>query len=58
MNEEFLNQYENIYIPPAVGDEGQAIGVYQHANANINNDIHKSKTFGGQEYDFPGFIYC
>ncbi len=58
MNEEFLNQYENVYIPPAVGDEGQAIGVYQHANANINNDIHKSKTFGGQEYDFPGFIYA
>ena len=22
MNEEFLNQYENVYVPPAVGDEG------------------------------------
>ena len=58
MNEEFLSQYENVYVPPAVGDEGQAIGVYQHANANINNVIHKSETFGGQEYNFPGFIYA
>tara|TARA_E500000178_G_scaffold23274_1_gene21563 strand:- start:1754 stop:3220 length:1467 start_codon:yes stop_codon:yes gene_type:complete len=58
MNEEFTKHYENVYVPPAVGDEGQAIGVYQHANVNINNIVHKSKTFGGQEYDFPGFIFA
>ena len=58
MNEEFLNHYENVYVPPAVGDEGQAIGVYQHANVNINNYKHKSITFAGKEYDFPGFIYA
>ena len=40
MNEEFLNHYENVYVPPAVGDEGQAIGVYQHADSTINNNIH------------------
>ena len=58
MNEEFTKHYENVYVPPAVGDEGQAIGVYQHANVNINNIVHISKTFGGQEYDFPGFIFA
>ena len=58
MNEEFTKHYKNVYVPPAVGDEGQAIGVYQHANVNINNIVHKSKTFGGQEYDFPGFIFA
>ena len=58
MNEEFTKHYENVYVPPAVGDEGQAIGVYQHANVNINNIVHKSKTFSGQEYDFPGFIFA
>ena len=43
MNEEFLNQYENVYVPP-VGDEA-VIGVYQHADCTINNNIHKSNTF-------------
>ena len=50
MNEEFLNHYENVYVPPAVGDEGQAIGVYQHANVNVNNYKHKSETFSGHAY--------
>ena len=43
MNEEFLNQYENVYVPPAVGDEGQALGVWQHADCTIINNI-KEKT--------------
>jgi len=50
MNEEFTKHYKNVYVPPAVGDEGQAIGVYQHANVNVNNYKHKSETFGGHEY--------
>jgi len=50
MNEEFTKHYTNVYIPPAVGDEGQAIGVYQHANYNLNSKIHKSETFAGKEY--------
>ena len=32
MNEEFTKHYKNVFIPPAVGDEGQALGVYQHAD--------------------------
>src|SRR6056300_1477268 len=52
MNEEFTKHYENVFVPPAVGDEGQAIGTYQHANYTLNNNIHKSKTFAGKEYEY------
>ena len=54
MNEEFTKHYKNVFVPPAVGDEGQAVGVYQHANYNLNNKIHKSETFAGIEYDYVG----
>ena len=54
MNEEFTKHYKNVFIPPAVGDEGQAIGVYQHADCILNNNLHKSNTFAGQEYEYIG----
>ena len=54
MNEEFTKHYKNVFVPPAVGDEGQAIGVYQHASYTMNNEIHKSETFAGKEYDYTG----
>ena len=54
MNEEFIKHYKNVFIPPAVGDEGQAIGVYQHADYTQNWNEHKSETFAGREYDFEG----
>jgi len=54
MNEEFTKHYNNVFVPPAVGDEGQAIGVYQHADYMINNNVHKSETFAGKEYDYVG----
>ena len=54
MNEEFTKHYKNVFVPPAVGDEGQAIGVYQHADYNLNNNVHKSETFAGKKYDFIG----
>ena len=54
MNEEFTKHYENVFVPPAVGDEGQSIGTYQHANYTLNNNIHKSETFAGKEYDYIG----
>ena len=50
MNEEFTKHYKNVYVPPAVGDEGQAIGVYQHVSVNMNNYKHKSETFSGHGY--------
>jgi carbamoyltransferase len=51
MNEEFLNHWNNVYVPPAVGDEGQAIGTYQHCTYTQNNEIHISKTFAGKKYE-------
>jgi len=54
MNEEFTKHYSNVFVPPAVGDEGQAIGVYQHANYTLNNMTHKSNTFAGTEYEYKG----
>src|SRR5210317_266138 len=54
INEEFIKHYKNVFIPPAVGDEGQAIGVYQHADYTQNWNEHKSETFAGREYDFEG----
>jgi len=54
MNEEFIKHYKNVFIPPAVGDEGQAIGAYQHADYTQNRNEHKSETFAGKEYDFEG----
>ena len=54
MNEEFTKHYKNVFVPPAVGDEGQAIGVYQHADCVMNNNLHKSETFAGTEYEYKG----
>ena len=56
MNEQFTKHYSNVFIPPAVGDEGQAIGVYQHADYNLNNNKHKSKTFAGKEYEIDNHL--
>ena len=54
MNEEFTKHYQNVFLPPAVGDEGQAIGAYQHADYTQNNNIHVSETFAGKEYNYTG----
>ena len=52
MNEEFTKHYNNVFVPPAVGDEGQAVGTYMHADYTINKNIHKSETFAGKEYEY------
>ncbi len=54
LNEEFTKHYKNVYIPPAVGDEGQALGTYQHADYVLNNNIHIVETFAGKEYNYTG----
>tara|TARA_B100001175_G_scaffold281396_1_gene259734 strand:- start:262 stop:1779 length:1518 start_codon:yes stop_codon:yes gene_type:complete len=52
MNEEFTKHYKNVFVPPAVGDEGQSIGCYQHADYTLNKNKHISSTFGGEEYPY------
>jgi len=52
MNEEFTNHYDNVYVPPAIGDEGQSLGTYQHADYILNNNLHKTETFAGIKYTY------
>ena len=54
MNEEFTKHYENVFVPPTVGDEGQSLGTYQHANYILNNNKHKTNTFAGVDYNYIG----
>ena len=54
MNEEFTKHYNNVFVPPAVGDEGQSIGAYQHADYVLNNNKHIAKTFAGKDYEYEG----
>lgn len=54
MNEEFTKHWTNVHIPPAVGDEGQSLGTYMHANYTLNKNIHVPNTYAGKEYGFDG----
>jgi carbamoyltransferase len=51
MNEELTKHYKNVHVPPAVGDEGQAIGTYMHANYVLNKLIHLPNVYAGVDHD-------
>lgn len=51
MNEEFTKTYKNVHVPPAVGDEGQSLGTYMHADFVLNKNIHIPNVYAGIEYD-------
>ena len=52
MNEEFTKYWTNVHVPPAVGDEGQSLGTYMHADFTQNKNIHTPETYAGKEYNF------
>ena len=52
MNEELTKHWINVHVPPAVGDEGQSLGSYMHAEFTQNKNIHIPETYAGKEYDF------
>ena len=54
MNEEFTKYYKKVYVPPAAGDEGQAIGAYMHADFILNDTISSPSVYAGQEHEFDG----
>jgi carbamoyltransferase len=54
MNEEFTKHYTNVHVPPAVGDEGQSLGTYMHADYILNNNIHIPDVYAGKEYNYTG----
>jgi len=50
MNEELTNHYVNVHVPPAVGDEGQSLGAYMHADYVLNKNIHIPTVYAGKEH--------
>lgn len=52
MNEEFTNHYKNVHVPPAVGDEGQAIGTYMHAEYVVNGNVHIPCVYAGVDHEY------
>ena len=49
MNEELTKHYKNVHVPPAVGDEGQALGTYMHADYVLNQNVHIPTVFAGPD---------
>ena len=35
------NAYKNVHVPPAVGDEGQSLGTYMHADYVLNKNKYE-----------------
>jgi len=57
MNEELTKHYVNVHVPPAAGDEGQAVGTYMHADYVLNQNIHKPNVYAGIEHSVdPGMF--
>ena len=52
INEMLYENWSSVYVPPAPGDEGQAIGTYMHANYVLNKEIHKPSVYAGKEYSY------
>lgn len=50
MNEEFTKHYRNVFVPPAVGDEGQSLGVYMHADYTLNKQVNIPSVYAGKEH--------
>lgn len=51
MNEWFTKHWENVWIPPAPGDEGQALGTYIHADYILNKNKHIPNLYSGVSID-------
>ena len=52
VNEMLTKYYEKVHVPPAIGDEGQSIGTYMHADYVLNRNIQDITVYAGQEYNF------
>jgi predicted NodU family carbamoyl transferase len=51
MNELFTKHYSSVFVPPAPGDEGQAIGCYMHADYVLNDNRHIPELYAGLVYN-------
>lgn len=50
VNEELTKYYKKVHVPPAVGDEGQSLGTYMHADYVLNKKIHNPTVYSGFDY--------
>ena len=57
MNEELTKHWINVHVPPAAGDEGQALGTYMHAEYVLNSNIHKPTVYAGKEHTIDESIF-
>jgi carbamoyltransferase len=57
MNELLTKHYDNVFVPPAVGDEGQSIGIYMMAEYVINGNVHIPNVYSGQKWDINETIF-
>lgn len=54
VNELLTDAWDNVFVPPAPGDEGQSLGTYMHADYTLNNNVHIPSVYSGREYAFVG----
>ena len=47
LNEHLLSFYDDVYVPPAAGDEGQSLGLYMHADYILNDRIEPISVYSG-----------
>ena len=57
MNERFTKHYKNVHVPPAVGDEGQALGTYMHADYVLNKKIHIPDVYSSRDWMIDPSIF-
>lgn len=57
MNEFLTKTWKNVYVPPAPGDEGQAIGCYMHADFVLNGNRFIPNLYAGIDYDINENIF-
>lgn len=57
MNECLTKYWKNVHVPPAPGDEGQAIGAYVHAQKILNNVNHIPNVYSGESYEVDETIF-
>ena len=57
VNEMMAKHYDNVFVPPAPGDEGQSLGAYMHADYVLNHNVHYPDVYSGDSYIVQSEIF-
>jgi len=57
VNEEMTKIYKKVHVPPAIGDEGQSLGTYMHADLILNKNTHIPNVYSGPMHDIDTTIF-